>query len=138
MSTSTQTVASQVRQGDVYIKRIPAIPANMEEIPREHGRVILAHGEVTGHAHAISEAHVRHFRDTRLERNAERRASGDAATYRLRAGGPASLAFTYLEVMDNPATLRHEEHGPITLPPGCYEVRRQREYTPAGMRNVAD
>ncbi len=36
------------------------------------------------------------------------------------------------------ATFVHEEHGPVTLPPGDYEVTIQREYSPEEIRNVAD
>jgi hypothetical protein len=32
----------------------------------------------------------------------------------------------------------HEEHKTITLPPGDWQVTRQREYTPEGWRTVAD
>lgn len=36
------------------------------------------------------------------------------------------------------ATIVHEEHAPIRLPAGTYAVRRQREYQPAGWRQVED
>ena len=50
---------------------------------------------------------------------------------------------TVLIVEESPATLVHEEHDPLTLPPGGYLVRRQREYVPAEResarwRRVAD
>ena len=32
----------------------------------------------------------------------------------------------------------HEEHSPITLPAGIWEVRQQREYTPQDIRYVRD
>ena len=35
-------------------------------------------------------------------------------------------------------TLTHDEHGPITLEPGVYKVRIQREYSPEAIHNVAD
>jgi len=57
-----KTFKNQARQGDIFIKRVPALPTDLAELPREGGRVILAHGEVTGHAHAISSKHVCHFR----------------------------------------------------------------------------
>ncbi|MCY3411346.1 MAG: hypothetical protein INQ03_06890 [Candidatus Heimdallarchaeota archaeon] len=34
--------------------------------------------------------------------------------------------------------LVHEEHGPIAIPPGWYEVIRQREYDPVRIRLVED
>ena len=39
------------------------------------------------------------------------------------------MAETYL-VVTAPQTLRHEEHDPLPLEAGVYEVRRQREYRP--------
>lgn len=36
------------------------------------------------------------------------------------------------------AVLAHEEHHPILVPAGCYELRRQREYAPAMPRLVLD
>jgi len=43
----------QGRQGDVLLRRVEHIPENVTPVPRENGRIILAHGEATGHAHAI-------------------------------------------------------------------------------------
>lgn len=101
------------RQGDVLIQRVDALPnAKTEEIPRENGRVILAHGEVTGHAHAI-------------------RAPGVCF---LRAEGTTDR---FLQVSAVSA-LEHEEHSTISLPPGSYRVRIQREYDGALSREVVD
>ena len=40
------------------------------------------------------------------------------------------------------AAVTHERsyhtHAALTLPPGLYEVRQQREYTPEGFRRVED
>lgn len=103
-----------VRQGDVLICRVKSIPAKVEPVARENGRVVLAHGEVTGHAHAIKSPKAALFRD------------------------PA-LAAVFLHVTgDEPALLEHEEHSTIALPPGNYEVIRQREYSPEEIRQVAD
>lgn len=123
-----KTFKNQARQGDVFLVKIDALPDGLVEIPREGGRVVCAHGEVTGHAHAISEKHVRQFRDARVD-------VSDGAT-RLRAGGGLP-AVTYLEVKEA-CTLRHEEHTAITLEPNVYEVRRQREYHRGSIRRVND
>lgn len=104
-----------VRQGDVLIRRVKSIPANVEPIARENGRVVLAHGEVTGHAHAIAKPNAALFRD------------------------PALAAVFLLVTGDEPALLEHEEHSTIALAPGSYEVIRQREYVaPEIERQVAD
>lgn len=92
------------RQGDVLL-----IPARLrrkfrlQEIPRENGRIVLAHGEATGHAHAIADPSALFF------------AEGDRRVL----------------IVKKPVQLTHEEHAPIMLPGGTYEVRRQTEYQPA-------
>lgn len=106
--------AIHYRQGDVLIERIGPMPANLVKVDREAGKIILAHGEVTGHAHAITDRHADLF-------TAEDRP-----------------AVTYLEIRDAMASLQHEEHSTINLPPGNYVVTRQREYSPEAIRNVAD
>jgi hypothetical protein len=47
--------SQQYRQGDVLIERIAKMPTSTTPVARDAGRVILAYGEVTGHAHAIVE-----------------------------------------------------------------------------------
>ena len=92
-----------IRQGDVLVVGIDAIPDDAQPVARDHGRVVLAYGEVTGHAHAI-----RDRRATLLERDSDR----------------------YLRVTA-PVTLDHEEHAALDIPPGSYRVVIQREYVPA-------
>ena len=102
------------RQGDVLIVPVKALPKNLEPVDREQGRVILAHGEVTGHAHAIKDQKAALFRDPKL-------------------------AAIFMNVSaDGPVALEHEEHATIHIPPGNYQVIRQREYSPEAIRNVAD
>ena len=102
------------RQGDVLIVPVAGLPKGLERVSREGGCVVLAHGEVTGHAHAIRDSRAALFRDPKL-------------------------AAMFLNVTgDAPVALEHEEHGMIELPPGNYRLIRQREYTPEAIRNVAD
>lgn len=125
-----KTFEKMARQGDVVIVRCDRIPDGANPIKREGGKVVLAHGEVTGHMHAISEKHVQHFRvDDAMAQRVEDRT-------RLRAGG--ALAQTYLMVEGAPALLKHDEHEEIQIAPGTYIVRRQREYVRGEIRNVAD
>lgn len=49
MKTNNKTLL--FRQGDVAIESISSLPAGLRKAPLEDGQVILAHGEVTGHAH---------------------------------------------------------------------------------------
>ena len=105
------------RQGDVAIIPISAFPENLTPVDRDNDRVVLAYGEVTGHAHAIAAEDVELF---------------------FAPGEASIMAERYLRVGSAGAVLVHEEHAPITLPPGKYEVRHQREYAPAELRQVAD
>lgn len=101
-----------IRQGDVALVAIDEIPAEAVELPRDAGdRVVLAYGEVTGHAHALHEPGVTMLR--------------------------AANADVFLRVIE-PSNLVHEEHAKIPVPPGTYRVVRQREYHPDELRTVAD
>ena len=102
------------RQGDVLVVPVSELPVGLEPVARENGRVVLAHGEVTGHAHAIRSEKAALFRDPKL-----------------------MAVFMYVSG-DAPVALEHDEHDTISLPAGNYQVIRQREYTPQAIRNVAD
>ena len=97
------------RQGDVLLIPIENIPPSAKrEQPEE--RIVLAYGEVTGHAHAIK---------------------GELAVSYRRGNE------RFLEVL-NGANLVHEEHSAIALPAGAYRVVQQREYIPGKFRTVGD
>lgn len=96
------------RHGDVLVSEIDTIPKGA--VKRPH--LVLAEGEMTGHAHRIAEI-------------------GSAELVQL---GPEM----FLRVLAPTATLVHDEHGPITLPRGNYRVWRQREYAPREIRIVRD
>jgi len=105
-----QGKTTQVRQGDVFIEECAVLPADAQQVEPVAGRVILAAGEVTGHHHAMP--------------------SSDAAIL-------AKGAERFLKV-NRQSTLSHEEHGPIVLPGGTYEITIQREYDGEYMRPVVD
>lgn len=107
--------AIHYRQGDVLIELIGPMPAKLKKMPRDNGKVILAYGEVTGHAHAIDDSHVDQFV-----------AEGDKS------------GVTFLEVREAMVALKHDEHATINLPPGRYRASIQREYHPEAIRRVAD
>lgn len=102
------------RQGDVLIAETGTIPIGLHSVPLENGRLVLAHGEVTGHAHVVI---------------------GEAELFT--PADAAELEERFLHV-EQEAKLVHDEHNPILLPPGSYIVRRQREYTPEEFRAVTD
>lgn len=95
-----------VRQGDVLLRPVPDIPAAAREVPRDAGRLVLAYGEVTGHAHVVD-------------------APPEEATL-LSVGERAR----FLRLMRD-VELRHEEHDTLSLPAGTYQVIQQRVWTDA-------
>lgn len=97
------------RQGDVLIRRIKSLPTQKAQ-PRLTG--ILAYGEVTGHAHRVE----------------------DPALAEVLEVGKG----LFLRVGSEGVRIVHEEHAPVSLPAGDYEIEIQREYTPAEIRNVED
>lgn len=116
-----KTFVNSAAQGDLLIRRVSAIPANAKAMKSEAGKFIVAHSE-TGHHHVITER-------------------------------PGVQVFTtddpmvsYLQVVEateqTEALLEHlrsyDTHETIAIPPGTFELRRQREYTPEGWRQVQD
>jgi hypothetical protein len=108
-------------QGDLLIERVEDVePTGAIVRPDATGALVLAEGELTGHRHAIFDR-VTMFRDEALAREI-----------------PAGLYVGHVKVEDGPATIRHQEHAPISLGEGTYRVRRQRELEPRDAVIVAD
>jgi hypothetical protein len=102
----------QIRQGDVLLVRIED---SVDEFLRDghrrtqateaiRGRVVLALGEATGHAHVIESENVA-----------------------LISAEQAEELFLLVHG-DAPVALTHEQHDTLDIPPGVYRVVRQREY----------
>ena len=87
------------QQGDVLIESVPSVPMDAEAVLPSAGRYVLAEGEATGHAHAV--------------RDEIDLAENDGVLYC---------------VANDHFTVVHEEHNPISVPPGVYRVRRVKEY----------
>ena len=102
------------RQGDVLIVPVDNFPETLEKVEQKNGRVVLAHGELTGHAHAVSDHRAALFRDPKL------------GSLFMHVSG------------DGPVALKHNEHGTIQIPPGNYRVVYQREYSLEEIRQVKD
>lgn len=116
----------QYRQGDVLLIPISpdAVPMTATAVARENGKAILAHGEVTGHHHAILDRDVDLIG---IPAEGEQLVSADQA------------AELYLLVHGTePVELTHQEHDTIVVEPGAYKVVRQCEYQPDAIRTVAD
>ncbi|OGT54434.1 MAG: hypothetical protein A3E01_02990 [Gammaproteobacteria bacterium RIFCSPHIGHO2_12_FULL_63_22] len=137
------------RQGDVLIVPAKAIPKGVEPISRDKGRVVLAYGEVTGHAHAIKSEKAALFRDPKLAavfmhvnggetHQMPRYRQTDNIIGRDDDGEP--IFETVIDGYDDVegVALDHEEHTRIVIPPGDYRIVQQREYSPEAIRNVAD
>lgn len=106
------------RQGDVLLVPVTQIPQEARK-QRSRRRLVLAEGEMTGHHHVLEVDQA-----TKLEEL-------------LLPGDVAELEQRFVRVLDE-AVLTHQEHATLTIPPGDYEVRRQREYAPEEIRTVAD
>lgn len=103
----------QIRQGDVLLLPVDVAPPDGIEALSQ---IVLAEGEVTGHAHRLSGA-VLEWQD--------------GVNRYVRA------------VSDGPATLGHEDHDPtpaaVVWPGQTYRVVQQREWDLSGQwRQVAD
>lgn len=97
------------RQGDVVLISAKT-PTNIKPVEPDNGRVILAYGEVTGHAHALMP---------------------DAAPMVFDGQD------RYIGANEK-AVLRHEEHTHLPIIPADYKVVQQCEYSPEAIRRVAD
>ena len=109
MKRGSAGVPGLVRQGDLLLVPVAGLPEGAVRVGS--GRLVLAEGEATGHAHIVDDERAS------LHRHRDR----------------WSPAERYLSVVgDAPVFLVHEEHDRLALVPGVYEVRRQREYEPRG------
>ena len=102
----------QARQGDLLITRTGNVSSKVR--PSEEGKVVLLRGEKTGHTHVVDGAKV---------------------AYETDAWGQF---VTKLHVLED-TEITHEEHDPIPLKPGVYEITRQRrfDYKELGTRSQA-
>jgi hypothetical protein len=110
MKKKLSPITKQARQGDVFLLRTKK-KVTGKELPREEGAIVLAHGEVTGHAHKVTDSNVVAF---------------------LRAEG---AAYDLIRVTEEGCTLRHllpgggqADHDEIPIGSGTFEVRIQQEW----------
>ena len=101
----------QARQGDVLFIAVKEIPGGLQK-KRLTGHIL--EGEATGHIHRIAEPEL------------------EAAEV-LEIGERL-----FLNVSESGVSIVHEDHAPVLLPEGTYEVLRQREYSPEAIRKVVD
>ena len=96
------------RQGDILFIRVNKLPKGLKKATDN----IVAHGEVTGHAHRVRE-------------------DAGVALLEDEQGSKFVQAEESWKII-------HDEHGPISLDAGKWEARRQRECSPEAIRKVAD
>lgn len=102
-----------IQQGDVLIKKVEMDLEGCKKVERKEGRLILAEGEATGHAHAIDD--------------------NDAHLYISKEGE------MYLMVEEE-VTVKHEEHASQSISKGIWKIERVKEYDhfEEEARNVID
>ena len=90
------------QQGDVVITKIEALPSGLKPKHAAARGFVIAEGEVTGHAHTI-------------------------ATDAVEAMFTDQAGVIYAQLKKQ-VDLLHEEHHPVTLPPGLYRFGGVQEY----------
>lgn len=129
-----KTNPTTIRQGDVLLTPVYALPAGCVEVPNDRGRIVLAYGAVTGHAHAIAD-HRPAFAPSARAVELDGAAIARAKTKARMLSAPDGQRYL---LVTEPVTLSHEEHTAHTIPPGIYKLPVQVEYTPAELRRVED
>lgn len=102
----------QLQQGDTLYKKIEFLPDGIKEVKRKNGAIIIAEGEATGHAHRIFDVEAMFFeKDGKF----------------------------YLK-NEKSVTVKHEEHNPITIDPGIWEIGqvREKDWITGMVRKVID
>ena len=95
--------SNKYRQGDLLFVQIDGLPGGQKVKKRHNGHI--QEGEATGHVHRVGTLDA-----------AEVLEIGEGLFLNVTADGGVSIV--------------HEEHNPLALPLGTYEVRRQQEYVP--------
>lgn len=117
----TKTFQNRAAQGDLFIRRIDKLPDGAKPVAAERGAFIVAHSE-TGHNHIIKE-----------RPNVKLYTTGDPLVSYLEVIEATEQTEALLEHLRG-----HDTHETIAIPPGIFELRRQREYVPDGWRRVED
>lgn len=118
-----KTFKNMAAQGDFIIMRVNKFPKNLEKINPKNGVYTVAHSE-TGHNHVMV-----------LDR------PDDVVAYKERDVKDVDLYQMFFDVKE-PTQIEHlrsfDTHETLSVSPGKYMIRRQREYTPEGFRRAAD
>jgi len=115
MKTFTKIAA----QGDLLLIKVDVVPDGYLPAKIEDGKYIVAHSE-TGHHHIVE---------------------ADPEISYLTNPKDAMKAYLVVQKIIGAALIHcrsFDTHDPVMIPPGIFELRRQREYIPKGWRRVDD
>lgn len=115
------TFKNQCAQGDLMIRRIEKLPDGVKPLKADGGAFIVAHSE-TGHHHIIAE-----------RPNVQVFSTDDPMVSYLEVIEATDATETLLEHLRS-----FDTHETIKIPPGIFEIRRQREWVPEGWRRIQD
>lgn len=115
-----RTFTKMAAQGDFIIMRINDIPTDVERIEPENGVYVVAHSE-TGHNHVMEMDRVEAFKPAGVK---------EVDLYQMFLNVEAPTEINHLRSFDT--------HETLLVPPGKYEIRRQREYVAEGFRRAQD
>jgi hypothetical protein len=106
---------NQIQQGDVLLAPITKLPPGCKVAKKDKRGVVLAEGETSGHYHGIEESGV-----SLME-------------------APTGERYIVNET-DHPVSLTHQEHKPITVNPGVFQIGivREKDWFTEMVRNVVD
>ena len=104
------------RQGDILFVKTGQLPTNLRKLDN----LIIAEGEATGHKHQIIGDTAILLEPKDINNNWQ-----PVINRRNR--------FKFLKVLSDSEVI-HNEHHPIALPKGNYEIIQQREYVPGQQR----
>ena len=156
------------RQGDVIFIPIDEMPKGVKLVERDaQGRIVLARGESTGHAHCVLDDPATLFVKDDLDELADRFLAVerghivDAPIYEARETG-RTITTSHTERKSHKVSktrgetcpvrevvqvgtaqaegvlVTHEEHNTVVLEPGNWAIRPKREYQPERSRLVTD
>jgi len=123
-----------LRQGDILLIERPDL--KREQLTHcDTGKLVLAYGEVTGHAHRLEDDGS--FYSEMVITKPELEVFANIGEMKIPGRSPQPKLYL---VVDNTTNLTHEEHAPIEIKADkIYEVRRQREFDMTeGYRRVQD
>lgn len=96
-------VKNKGQQGDVLMLRVDKLPKGCKKLAHDKRGVVLAEGEHTGHHHRIEN-------------------EGGVALMEA----PNGVRFMVNDT-GKPVTVTHEEHKPVTVSPGIWQIGQVRE-----------